>query len=82
MINLAFISLAVLNVLLLSIFVWREREHDKERRDLYDRIMANSLIDLNIGKKLPTPGRNFVKDGIIKGYNTMYGTDTKNEGDI
>lgn len=47
---------------LLALFAWREYVHDKERRDLYNRIMARDLTDYTASQKRTVTGsRNFIK---------------------
>lgn len=58
-------SLGVILGLLVFIF-FREVQHSKERRELYNRIMARDLTDYNTSQRDPPKGRNFVKAGLKK----------------
>ncbi len=51
---------------MLALFAWREWQHDRERRDLYSRIMAGGLAEYataNDGRP-PPKGRNTVRAGL------------------
>ncbi len=47
---------------------WRERCHDRERRDLYNRIMAANLTEYKLMERKEQPkARNFVRKGLEQG---------------
>ena len=54
---------------------WREWQHDRERKDLYSRLMAKDLTDYTVSEKQkqtrPPPadgrGANFVRAGLERG---------------
>ncbi len=50
---------------------WREHQNSRERRELYSRIMAESLSDYKAADpKSPLPkGRNVLKKAILKAQN-------------
>ena len=51
--------------LLLVFLVWRECANAKERRDLYNRLMARDLGDLRVMEGAKPPGsRNSVRAGL------------------
>lgn len=62
------IILAVIILMMACFICWREWYHDKERKDLYNRIMAGNAQEyVRFGDDKPPPkGRNFVKKNIEK----------------
>lgn len=67
------IALIVISVLLFGFICWREYQHDKERKDLYNRIMAVNLEEYAVqsNEKPPPRGRNFVSKGLEKSSNEL-----------
>lgn len=63
-------------------FFCRERQHDAERQDLYNRIMARDLNNYNAEKEpRPLPqSRNFVLAGIRRSNNEL-GRNYQESGD-
>ena len=54
---------------LFALFAWRERQHDQERRELYSRVMAQSLAEFKaLGGDNepddPAMPRNFIRAGL------------------
>ena len=69
----------LLGVLMLTwVMISNEKRHRDERKDLYNRIMADSLHDLSIlnGKQQPTRARNFVTAGLKQSNNQLSGFKT------
>ncbi len=66
-------ALALVCLILVGMIIWREHQFDMERKDLYNRIQAGTLLDYNTNRDgTPAPvGRNFVKKGIKKGYQAL-----------
>ncbi len=53
---------------LLAVIVWRESVHDRERKDLYNRLMARDLVDYmkaNDQNLLPK-SKNFIRKGMLR----------------
>lgn len=71
--------MSTLEVVLLGIIAvciafgaWRERCHDRERKDLYNRIMAVDLRDYSsINQGPPPKGGNIIKAGLKRSLNEM-----------
>lgn len=71
MFDAVFTFILILFVSMAGFIVWREYEHQKERKDLYTRIMAGSLRDYSLNeKKTPLGGGNFVRAGLKKHQNS------------
>lgn len=61
------IVLLISLVVLFFYHLYRERCHDKERQDLYNRFMAAEQIDYSSGdRKVNLRGRNLIKNNIEK----------------
>lgn len=59
---------------LLVMLVLQAIAHGKERKDLYNRIMASDLRDYSVNQKRDPPkSRNFIKKGLEKGYDFLEG---------
>lgn len=59
---------------LLAILVLQNILHGRERRDLYNRIMAGNLKEYNYSRKREPPkSLNFVRKGIERGYDLPEG---------
>jgi len=49
----------------LALWAWREYQHDQERRDLYNRLMARDYTEYaNAGRPPPGKVRNFIRRGL------------------
>ena len=61
-------------IILLAVIILQTIVHSRERRDLYDRIMAHDLRDYvaNQGREIPR-SRNFIRKSIEKAYNLTEG---------
>lgn len=60
---------------LLSVIVIQQWLHAKERRDLYNRLMARDFSEYNLHqKKEKTTNRpnNYLKDNIVKSYQSQF----------
>lgn len=58
---------------IIGVFMWREYQHDRERKDLYNRLTARSAGEyLSMQNKTPPKGRNFVKRGYMDSVDEMY----------
>jgi hypothetical protein len=69
------VGVYILAGVFLLFVLWREWQHDRERKDLYSRLMAKDLTDYTISEKQkmrPPPsdsrGANFVRAGLQKHY--------------
>jgi len=62
--------------ILLAILVLQAILHARERKDLYNRLMARDLRDYVANQsREPPKSRNFVRKGIERGYEMMEGGD-------
>ena len=64
-------------IALFLLFCWREYQHDKERKDLYNRIMAQDYNEYAKQGKEPPKGRNFVTKGLRDGVKNLYESQVK-----
>jgi hypothetical protein len=59
-------------VAILIFWGWREFQHDRERKDLYSRLMAKDLTEYAVSTapkgNNPKRSRNFIKAGVQRFY--------------
>lgn len=74
---------ATLLIILLALMVVRERFHDRERKDLYDRIMAGNYQEYSNShpEKPPPMGRNVLRRGLEKHHMMQEALAVREEGD-
>jgi len=69
------VEVYILAGVFLLFVLWREWQHDRERKDLYSRLMAKDLTDYTVSEKqkqsrpplADNRGGNFVRAGLERG---------------
>lgn len=56
-------------LLTFCMWAWREYQHDQERKDLLNRLMAKDFNEYVIQGKPPPKGGNFIARGLAQHFN-------------